>query len=113
MNQPKLPRKAIVVIAAAAVVVLIWQLASGLRPRPTDAESLAASLLPAAGQPVQIGARLSAEAVELGALVTLTVAVRNNAPDAATPKIRVQLPTSLQLEAAAADDTVLVNPADH
>ena len=73
MTTLKLPQKLILAVCTVAALVTAWQIVRGLAPPTDDPQRLAAQLLPDSGQPLQLGATLSAEAVEIGDFVTLKI----------------------------------------
>lgn len=113
MTPMKLPQKLILSFCLVAALVLAWQIVRGLSAQESDVQLVASSLLPDSGQPLQLGAKLSAEAVELGDFVTLTIIVRNNQSVPIEPKVTIQLPGSLQLESAELEDDILLRRAEH
>ncbi|MCB8948838.1 MAG: PKD domain-containing protein [Ardenticatenaceae bacterium] len=113
MTTLKLPQKLILAVCTVAALVTAWQIVRGLAPPTDDPQRLAAQLLPDSGQPIQLGATLSAEAVEIGDFVTLTLIVRNNQPVPLEPKVAVELPAAVQFEAAHLAEDLLLNETDH
>ena len=109
----KFPQKLLLSLCTIAALVTAWQIVRGLNAQGSDPALMASSLLPDSGQPLQFGAILSSEAVEIGDFVTLTLIVRNNQAEQVEPKIRIQLPDSLRLEDAQLDHTFLLNAAEN
>jgi len=112
MNQHRLSRRLIISICAFAIVVVSWQIVRLLTPRATEAETVAADLLPDSNQPLQFGARIFPDSIELGKVATLTLILRNNEPAEIEPELVVQLPPSLRLEDAQLASSLLFNAAE-
>lgn len=112
MINPKTFRRLLGVLTSLLFVILLSQIVGGFSNQSAESKGELNNLLPISNQPLQIGGVLSADVVEIGEIVTLTMAVRNNQTDAATPKLTIQLPPSLQLEMSKLGDNMLFNPKE-
>lgn len=113
MNQRKLPKKLLIFVCVIVVFIIFRQFVPGFGSSQFDVETIAASLLPDSDQPLQLGASLSSDTVEIGKITTLTVVLRNNETTLSEPKVTVLLPASLRLDGEQLDSSLLLNVAEH
>ncbi|MBK9054789.1 MAG: hypothetical protein IPL78_28950 [Chloroflexi bacterium] len=112
INQSNLTRKLLISLFVVTGLVTTWFIRHSLVSNQSQAERMAASLLPDSDQPVQLGAYLSPEAIEIGNPTTLTLILRNNQTTVVKPKLTVQLPPSLRFEETRLDSSLLFNVAE-
>ena len=106
-------RKLLIFFISLLALIGAWLFWHQFRPVYSAEQTTAAFLLPDTGQPIQFGAQLVPEAMEIGQHVTLMLVARNTQDTMAEPGITIQLPTSLQPDADQLDHTLLLNNARH
>lgn len=111
INWETLPRKLFILLCVLLVLIGVGATIRQFRPAHSAMQSTAALLLPNNDQPLQFGASLAPEAVEIGQFVTLTLVTRNKEAVPAEPDLTVQLPPSLQLDESQLDHDLLFNAA--
>ena len=111
INWTALPRKLFILLCVLLVLIGVGATIRQFRPAHSAMQSTAALLLPDNDQPLQFGASLAPEAVEIGQFVTLTLVARNKEAVPAEPGLTVQLPPSLQLDESQLDHDLLFNAA--
>jgi uncharacterized protein YkwD len=112
-NRVRPPRKLFILLCFLLVLGSLGMAWRQFRPVYSAEQTTAAFLLPDTGQPLQFGAQLAPEAVEIGQSVTLMLVARNTQDTMAEPGITIQLPVSLQPDADQLDHNLLLNNARH
>ncbi|MFT7587005.1 MAG: hypothetical protein ACI9EW_003445, partial [Cellvibrionaceae bacterium] len=109
-------KRLIVIFSSLLIVILLRQIVWGISGPSAESNDSLDNQLPISNQPLQFGGSLSADVIELGEIVTLSLAVRNNQAIAPTPKLAIELPPSLQLETngldGGLDSSLLFNSQD-